>query len=398
MSEWPLVPIRDLCQTIIDCVNKTAPTVDGPSPYRMIRTTNVKGGRVDLTTPKYVDHTTYERWVRRGKPREGDIILTREAPLGEVGMLRESAGVFLGQRLVMYRVDESRADRTFLLAAMRGNSVQSQIKSLGSGSTVEHMRVPDCGELLVACPPLRDQQRIGAVLAAFDELIAINERRIELLEDLARSLYREWFERRRLAASWAEKKLFDVADVGFGFSFKARGFGREGSRAVVRIRDVPHGTTATFTDEPAPDRYAVHDGDVLIGMDGDFHLNRWSGGEAWLNQRVARLRPQAGLSELHLMLAVAAPIEELNRTITGTTVAHLGKRHLEKVVLCVPAAEEHLDTATATFTALGGAILTLQKTIRAYARVRDLLLPRLVTGQLDVTDVDLGDLLLDEAS
>jgi type I restriction enzyme S subunit len=122
-----VVPIRDLCESIIDCVNKTAPTIDEPSPYRMIRTTNVRGGRVDLTATKYVDQPTYERWVRRGTPRVGDIILTREAPLGEVGMLRDASGVFLGQRLVMYRVDDKRADRNFVLASMREHSVQALI-------------------------------------------------------------------------------------------------------------------------------------------------------------------------------------------------------------------------------------------------------------------------------
>lgn len=85
MSGWPLVPIRDLCESIIDCVNKTAPTVAEPTPYRMIRTTNVKNGRVDLSSVKYVDGATHERWVRRGRPQDGDIILTREAPLGRSG-------------------------------------------------------------------------------------------------------------------------------------------------------------------------------------------------------------------------------------------------------------------------------------------------------------------------
>lgn len=194
---------------------------------------------------------------------------------------------------------------------------------------------------------------------------------------------------------WTSKNLFEVSDVGFGFTFKSPGFGTTGSHAVVRIRDVPSGTTATFTEETAAERYAVRDGDVLVGMDGDFHLNRWSGGDAWLNQRVARLRPKEGLSSLHIMLAVASPIRRLNRTITGTTVAHLGKRHLEELELPLPDGDGTAQV-TATFEALGETLLTLQKQNRACARVRDLLLPRLVTGRLDISDVDLGDLVREE--
>ena len=161
MSDWQDRPIRELCTSIIDCVNKTAPIVSGPTPYKMIRTTNVKNGRVDLANVRHVDEEVYRRWVRRGVPADGDIVLTREAPLGEVGMLHDPAGVFLGQRLVMYRADPELADRNFLFHAMRSPTVQAQIKAFGSRSTVEHMRVPDCGELLI-----RFSSRFGGELVA----------------------------------------------------------------------------------------------------------------------------------------------------------------------------------------------------------------------------------------
>ncbi len=230
---WQVRPIHGRRVSIIDCVNKTAPVVAGPTPYKMIRTTNVKHGRVDLSQVRFVEEEVYLRWVRRGSPIDGDIILTREAPLGEVGMLRNPDRVFLGQRLVMYRVDPERADRNFVLYAMRSPHVQAQIRAFGSGSTVEHMRVPDCGELLIRCPDVAIQRRIGAVLGAFDALIEINERRIQLLEELARSLYIEWFGR-----------------------FRTPGYGRRdpavrsgpsaaGLEGLPSFRDVPHQPAVT---------------------------------------------------------------------------------------------------------------------------------------------------------
>jgi type I restriction enzyme S subunit len=413
VTDWRVIPIRELCSSIIDCVNKTAPVVEGPTPYRMIRTTNVRYGRIDTAAVRYVDEATYRRWVRRGEPRVGDIVLTREAPLGEVGMLRDAAGIFLGQRLVMYRVDPTRADTRFLLYAMQGSSVQSQIKAYGSGSTVEHMRVPDCGELMISCPALTEQRRIGSILAAFDDLIEINERRIVLLEELARSIYREWFVRfrfrgdrhsgssepgvGRLPHQWTYAPLFDVAEVGFGYSFKSPLFGAAGPHPVIRIRDVPKGTTNTFTTETAPDRYAVRDRDVLIGMDGEFHLNQWFGGPAWLNQRVARLRPTSGMSSRHLMLSIADAIRAWNASIVGTTVAHLGKRHLEEIRVLVPPADQLREMAR-IFDTLADAQLHLQQVNRRVAATRVLLLPRLVTGHLDISEIDLGDLLESEAA
>jgi type I restriction enzyme S subunit len=82
---WPQYPVSSLCEFAVDCVNKTAPIVDYETDYKMIRTTNVKGGFIDLEDVKYVTQETFENWTRRSKPQLGDVILTREAPVGEVG-------------------------------------------------------------------------------------------------------------------------------------------------------------------------------------------------------------------------------------------------------------------------------------------------------------------------
>ena len=104
-SEWPMVAIEDVCELIVDCVNKTAPVVDRVTPYRMIRTTNVRNGRIDLTECRHVDEATYKTWTRRAQLQFGDVVLTREAPIGEVGFVTEAEGVFLGQRLMQYRAN-----------------------------------------------------------------------------------------------------------------------------------------------------------------------------------------------------------------------------------------------------------------------------------------------------
>ena len=197
MSRWVDRSIKDLCVAIVDCVNKTAPSQTDPTPYKMLRTTNVRGGWVDTTNVKYVDEPTYAKWTRRMVPEPGDIILTREAPFGDVGMLRSDDQVFLGQRLVMYRPDLAECDPNFLMYSLMGPTVQAELKSLASGSTVEHLRVPDCEKITVPCPPLYDQQKIGSILRSLDDSIENNRRRAEVLEEMARAIYREWFEKFR---------------------------------------------------------------------------------------------------------------------------------------------------------------------------------------------------------
>jgi type I restriction enzyme S subunit len=192
-KDWQRVPIVDLCEVHVDCVNRTAPVVDKPTPFKMIRTTNVRNGFIDTENVRFVTEETYKRWTRRLVPQRGDVILTREAPLGGVGKMRTDDSIFLGQRLYHFRPDPKKLDGDFLLYSLMGKDLQGQIRGFGSGATVEHMRLEDIPSLVFHAPPLPAQRRIGAILAAYDNLIENNTRRIKILEEMARSLYREWF-------------------------------------------------------------------------------------------------------------------------------------------------------------------------------------------------------------
>jgi type I restriction enzyme S subunit len=399
------VMLGGLCSLIVDSEHKTAPK-DPDGLYPLIRTTDLGRARADLSSAQRVNGETHALWTKRAVPTVGDLILAREAPVG--GICRVSDGVepVLGQRTVLLRPDPTSVDGQFLMYRLASDDLQARMAEMSTGSTVPHLNMADIRTFPVPqLPPFSAQRRIGAVLAAFDELIEINERRIELLEDLARSLYREWFVHFRfpghedvefveselgpIPQGWKAKCLFDVADVAFGYPFKARHFSGSGMYPVIRIRDVPRGTTDTFTDEEPDFRYQVSDGDVLIGMDGTFYVHQWSGGTAWLNQRVARLRPVGDLGGCYLMHAVRGPVMQLNGSIVGTTVSHLGKRHLQEVRLVVPS-HPIREAATGLFEAIGSEQIFCEQQIRALAATRDLLLPRLVTGQLDISDIDLG--------
>jgi type I restriction enzyme S subunit len=193
-NNWPIVTVKDVCESVIDCVNKTAPVVQYETQYKMIRTTNVKKGVVNLKGARFVEKATFEKWTRRAVPRVGDVILTREAPLGDVGMITTpNENIFLGQRLMQYRVDAAKLDAHYLLYALQGPKLQGQLKAAGSGSTVEHIRVGDAENLQIELPPILEQREIGKVLANYDNLIENNNRRIAILEEMAQSLYREWF-------------------------------------------------------------------------------------------------------------------------------------------------------------------------------------------------------------
>lgn len=231
-GSWRFAEAREICSQIVDCVNKTAPVVDYETPYKMIRTTNVKNGRIDLSGARCVDEATFIKWNRRLTPRKGDVVLTREAPLGDVGLIRTDDKVFLGQRTMIFRADGTNLDQRFLYYSLRGPTLQAQISALGSGSTVEHVRVPDAEKLIIPHPPIEEQRKIASLLSAYDDLIENNKRRITLLGNMAEEIYREWFVRFRfpgwqdaefekgLPIGWSIKKLSDILSLQYGKALK----------------------------------------------------------------------------------------------------------------------------------------------------------------------------------
>ncbi|MGY2252691.1 restriction endonuclease subunit S [Pseudomonas reactans] len=162
-KEWPVVSIQQACESIVDCVNRTAPTVDYVTDYKMIRTTNVRNYKVSLDSVRYVEKAVFDDWNRRLLPQKGDVILTREAPAGEAGILDSDDQVFLGQRLMLYRVSQQRATPEYLLYSFMGEGMQQQFKKQSSGSTVKHLSVPDCRSWDLMLPPVELQKKFTEI-------------------------------------------------------------------------------------------------------------------------------------------------------------------------------------------------------------------------------------------
>lgn len=242
------------------------------------------------------------------------------------------------------------------------------------------------------------QKRIASILSAYDDLIEVNNKQIELLEQSARELYKEWFVRMRfpnyqntkfnkgIPVGWEVKSPFEIADVLYGFPFNSKLFNEEGKGiSIVRIRDIQRNLKNTFTTEDVNIRYLLEDGDILIGMDGEFYVQRWMNGRAYVNQRVLRLRyiPNSVYCSSFIENVIREPIFFLNSIIVGTTVAHLSDRDLKKIQLLIPSVDLLLQYAK-NAEPLTNKIILLFKQNQELTEIRNRLLPRLISGKLEV--------------
>ena len=130
--------------------------------------------------------------MRRGLPKTGDVLITTEAPLGEVAQLHGDL-VALAQRLITLRGKRGMLDNTFLKYLMQSTFVQGQLKARASGTTVVGIKQRELRKVLLTLPPHDEQRAIAEILGSLDDKIELNRRMNRALEAMARAIFKAWF-------------------------------------------------------------------------------------------------------------------------------------------------------------------------------------------------------------
>jgi type I restriction enzyme, S subunit len=168
---WLWATLQQCSLMVIDCKNKTAPY--SSTGIKLVRTTNVRDGALNSKDQKFVSEATYEAWSLRAKPEPGDILITREAPMGEVCIIPDGERLCLGQRMMLARLVPETIDGRFMLYSLSDPDLMDRVQDKPLGMTVQHLRVGGVETLLVPLPPLAEQHRI---VAKVDALMALCDR------------------------------------------------------------------------------------------------------------------------------------------------------------------------------------------------------------------------------
>ena len=191
-SDIKTTPLEALCDEIVDCPHSTPVWTD--QGVVVLRSPNIKNGRLDLSNPSFTDEFHFEERSRRVRIQGGDVIITREAPMGEVCLIPDGLKCCLGQRMVLLRPSLNACHGRYLLYALQSRQVQNEIRSHdGTGSTVSNLRIPVLKNLLIPTPSVNNQKAIAHILGTLDEKIELNRQIIETLEGIANALFKSWF-------------------------------------------------------------------------------------------------------------------------------------------------------------------------------------------------------------
>lgn len=190
--KFDIVDLETLCLGIYDCPHSTPKWQNEGVP--VIRNYNLKDGYIERKNLSYVDEQTYLERVKRATPEAEDIIISREAPMGVVGIVPKDFKCCLGQRLVLLKINKDICHPSYLLYVLMSNFVQQQIRRIDvTGSIVSNLNISDMKKLKIPVYSLDEQIKVADTLSNIDEKIALNNQINATLEQMAKTLYDYWF-------------------------------------------------------------------------------------------------------------------------------------------------------------------------------------------------------------
>ena len=405
--------LLNICELIVDCEHKTAPAQE--TGYPSIRTPNIGRGRLILDGVNRVSEETYQEWSKRAIPQADDLILAREAPVGNVAIIPKNLKVCLGQRTVLIRPDKNKVSPMFLVYFLLGDEIQSKLLGHSTGATVSHLNMRDIRNLeLPKLSSLPTQRKIATVLSAYDDLIENNTRRIEILEEMAQAIYREWFAEFRfpgheqvpmveselglIPQGWEVGLIDKLIDFKSGYAFKSKTFVDQGDYNVVTIKNVKDGEFQPVCDNrinDLPSKLSDHcrlkNGDILLSLTG--YIGRVClvyGKNYLLNQRVAKLVPKNSnhYPFIYTMFRQRDLQLRLETIATGVAQQNLSPIKAGKLPCLIPS-PRLLTRFSNSVKPYIDQILNLNQKNSNLRQTRDLLLPKLISGEINISELNI---------
>jgi type I restriction enzyme S subunit len=424
--------LESICLLVVDCPHATPKWTD--SGVVVLRNQNIKGGRLDLSSPSYTDEEHYLGRTKRAVPQAGDIVITREAPMGDVCQIPEGLKCCLGQRQVLLRPDPKKVESRFLLYALQSPYIQHQISwNEGTGSTVSNLRIPVLEALSVPTPELAVQREIAETLGTLDDRITLLRETNATLEAMAQALFKSWFvdfdpvhakkvgrtpegmdeatanlfpddfeesELGLVPKGWKNSNLSNVSDVGIGKTpprKEAHWFSEDSTDVRwVSIRDMGNSgayisNTNEFLTAGAVDKFNVRrvpSNTVLLSFKMTIGRVAITDGEMTTNEAIAhcKLTSESPLPSEYIYLHLKG-FDYNSLSSTSSIADAVNSKTVKAIPILIPSAE-----VVVAFKKIADALFEKIKNTHYQSQtlitLRDTLLPRLISGQLRIADAD----------
>ena len=410
---WQTVPMSAVMTEFYDGPHATPPPADDGPIYLGIKNMT-EDGHLDLSEIRHIAEKDYPEWTRRVEPRAGDVVFTYEASLHRYAIIPAGFRGTLGRRVALLRADPRVINTRFLVYAFMSPLWRRTVEErLNIGSTVDRLPLIDFPNFPITIPSLEVQRKIAAVLSPYDDLIENNTRRIKVLEEMAQRIYREWFVDFRYPghqadeplvetqlgaapASWEQWNLADLVTTQYGFTASASTapVGPKFLRGMdINKASYIDWSTVPFCSVSADEheRYRLGPDDVVVvrmadpGKVGIVETAI----DAIFASYLIRLAPAAQQLQPYFLfyLLISQQYQQFARgASSGTTRQSLSAPGITNVQIALPPLDVQVsfDRFVRPMRKAMARLLEANAVLR---HTRDLFLPRLISGEIDVENL-----------
>ena len=402
-SEWNHFALGEITELVIDYRGKTPKKLGGDwckQGYRALSAKNIKTGRiVQAETIRYIDESLYRKWMK-DEVQRGDILITSEAPFGQIFFWDSDEKIVLSQRLFCVRI-KPEYDARFIYYYMTTPEFQSELDGRATGTTVIGLRQPELMKCIIRCPEIQEQKVIAAILSSIDAKIIANEKVNDNLQQQAAAIFRSWFVDcapfgGKAPDEWKNVTLEDItALISRGITPK---YADDTDQIVINQKCIRNHTidlslARTHTPKVINEKW-LRFGDLLINSTGDGTLGRAA--QVWfqpknltVDSHVTIARPAKENLIFYIGLWGILHEKEIESLHTGSTgQTELPRDRVKAMELRLPD-NDTLDRFNALITPMATAIVANQEENNRLAALRDAILPKLMSGEIDVSAVQL---------
>lgn len=406
--------MEDALEAIIDYRGKTPKKSEKGIPTLSAK--SVKNNHIDYDSCYYISSDEYKRFMVRGLPQIGDVLLTTEAPLGMVAQLdRNDVGI--AQRLLTLRGKQGILDNEYLLYYLQSPIGQALLRARETGTTVTGIKQSEFRKIQIDIPDIENQRKIGGILRGLDDKIAVNNSINKNLEQQAQAIFKSWFVdfepfNGAMPSDWEIVPLEKIVSFQNGYAFKSKELLNEPSSDCYQVFKqghiargggfIPDGTKSWFPKSLASklERFVLKKGDILMAMtdmkDNVAILGNTAviprDNEYIVNQRVGHLRANGykGITYPFVYLLTNSTdflVDLRSRANSGVQV-NLSSAEIKTSQTVLPTEKVNIAFSEITLP-MFEIIINNQLENQRLTQLRDTLLPKLMSGELDVSDIDL---------
>ena len=358
---------------------------DDETPHPYIRVTDMRPGTVSLADIKFVPIEVFPS-IKRYRIFKQDIFISVAGTLGIVGKIPpELDGANLTENAD--RITDITCSRDYLLHVLMSPLIQNTIDSLRTVGAQPKLALARIRKFDIPLPPTKaEQEAIAEALSDADALIESLEQLLAKKRHLKQGAMQQLLTgKKRLpgfSGEWEVKRLGSVLKFQVGFPFSSAYFNEAGQGIrLVKNRDLKSDDSVFHYSGKYEEGFLVHDGDVLVGMDGDFLPCLWAKGAALLNQRVGRIVPSAGLDRVFAYYYLIEPLKEIENATSSTTVKHLSHGDIEDIEKALPVVEEQ-TAITTILSDMDAELAALEAKLAKARAIKRGMMQELLTGRI----------------